>query len=556
MVRVLRVGIAVIVLAAAGQQIAQYYIERALEPPPRAVRAMGPDYRNIEKADYVGPASCAECHEEQHALWSGHPHSVMNQNPGPATVKGDYSGVTVRYGRLNVTFDQADGHYRQILERDGEKIVYHVTRTVGSRFTQMYIGVRIAGGEGPSSEEIKLPFGYWFRRKAWLPESYFDSDYDPEYMEGKIWSEAIFDTPPDQKWTESCAFCHNTYAYKGRIGANERVLTGFPKTRLDHPDKSRLRRALDPEADLVILGISCESCHFGGREHVATEGDTPVRFQPMAPDLHHAREGEPKDDEREDAYLINSICAQCHAAYVSRYADGSATWNSREALDLRESDCDEPRCTSCHEPHTASPPGGGPDLTAHLDVCASCHEGYGEDHSKHDATVTCMDCHMPRRVQGLETVIRTHRISAPTDERMLAAAAPNACNLCHLDRPVTWTVEQLNRHYDTKLEADPAWAEAYGGDLSTPLSDVWAHHHRDTYRLVVSDALARHGGRTALPQLLDGLMDPIAVNRMFYLFAIERLLGRPITDAEYDPIRSPDERQEQVRALRQALTPR
>jgi len=45
---------------------------------------------------------------------------------------------------------------------------------------------------------------------------------------------------------------------------------------------------------------------------------------------------------------------------------------------------------------------------------------------------------MPRYTQGIEDLVRTHRISRPVEESMVARDSANACNLCHLDKPLSW----------------------------------------------------------------------------------------------------------------------
>ena len=45
--------------------------------------------------------------------------------------------------------------------------------------------------------------------------------------------------------------------------------------------KASIAGRLDPLKHLVTVGISCESCHFGGREH-AVNGQ-PIRFAPASP---------------------------------------------------------------------------------------------------------------------------------------------------------------------------------------------------------------------------------------------------------------------------------
>jgi hypothetical protein len=312
---------------------------------------------------------------------------------------------------------------------------------------------------------------------------------------------------------------------------------------------------------LVTLGISCESCHFGGREHV--EEKRPIRYVPCGSNLLFARATpELIRNARDSPYVINSICAQCHFADVSKYPNGAGTWNAREAIDLINGACGgQIKCTDCHDPHRPEPPGGGPDSPAHIATCLNCHEQFQDagaraKHTQHPTSsgVTCLDCHMPRMVQGLEEVVRTHQISSPTQIEMLREGAPNACNLCHLDRSIRWTVEALETGWGRKLTTEPQWLRAYQGNLDGPVGRAWLKHRVPIVRLVAAHAYARSPlGKSALPDLLETLNDSRAVNRMFGLFAVERVLGRRLNNDEYAPLASPDVRLKQVNALRSSV---
>ena len=63
---------------------------------------------------------------------------------------------------------------------------------------------------------------------------------------------------------------------------------------------------------------------------------------------------------RQSPYVINSICSQCHSSNARPYPNGSGTWNSREARDMRSGGCASAiKCTDCHDPHIAGPERGG-----------------------------------------------------------------------------------------------------------------------------------------------------------------------------------------------------
>ena len=190
-------------------------------------------------------------------------------------------------------------------------------------------------------------------------------------------------------------------------------------------------------------------------------------------------------------------------------------------------------CIDCHDPHA----GGVKDAQA---ACVGCHDHLGRPevaraHARHDpAAASCLDCHMPRVVQGLSAHVRTHRISAP------GAEVANACNLCHLTKSQAWTAAELEK----------GWGVARAPAPDEPAGELWLASGDPATRLVAASAWARSGaGRGVLPLLADVVDDPVAHTRMWTVFAIEDILGRRL--AEYDPTAAPALRAKQARRLRE-----
>jgi hypothetical protein len=52
---------------------------------------------------------------------------------------------------------------------------------------------------------------------------------------------------------------------------------------------------------------------------------------------------------------------------------------------------------------------------------------------------------MPHQVYSLLATHRSHRIESPTLEGSIGTGKPHACNLCHLDKSLGWTRDQLAR---------------------------------------------------------------------------------------------------------------
>src|SRR5947209_7543035 len=94
----------------------------------RLRRAYAVPPSNVLPADYVGPASCRECHEENYRLWRTHPHSRMNSDPVAGAVRGDFSGQRVTVPGGEAVFSAEGGHYVMTLQRAGKLVRrYEVT---------------------------------------------------------------------------------------------------------------------------------------------------------------------------------------------------------------------------------------------------------------------------------------------------------------------------------------------------------------------------------------------------------------------------------------------
>jgi hypothetical protein len=501
----------------------------------------------------------------------------MNQLPGPDTVRGDFSGRVLRLGNASVTFATEGGAYLMSVERGGRRLrQYQVTRTVGSRFMQFYIGRQRQGpepaGHAVYTTEHKLPFGYWFRLRRWLPADYFDPGDPEELHDGVPLYEGV-DRVEVRPYAQHCMNCHNTYPYAYRVfrpdlaGFPDAVVGAVPRTLSEAlaptvavaptPESfAGLNGRLDPDRHLVTLGISCESCHFGGRDHARDQQD--IRFLPTSRmtrvlDRDPAR---PHTPSRKNPTTLTGICAQCHSATVATFPNGAAVTNSREALDLHGGACaSQISCVRCHEPHTAGAPSGGPASPRQEASCVRCHPDYREPekaraHSRHGDGVSCLDCHMPRYTQGLDEVIRTHRIAVPVEESLASRGLANACNLCHLDRSLNWTLRELGRGWGRRLEPNRDWAGAYAGSLDNPVGAVWLRGGNPHLRLAATQAYARSPlGRGRLPEVLRALNDPVPVNRVFAGLAAERLLGRRLGPDEWEVTAPPAVRARQVEAL-------
>ncbi len=550
--------------AQADLELLEVPVPRVSWIPPNLARAEG--YSNVMPADYVGPAACKSCHEENWAGWNAHPHSRMNQNATEETVIAPFDGREVAFrgfyqaaherrvpsGRARMWRDEQGRFLMTLSTPEGKQVrTFEVTRTIGWRLQQMFVGTQIEGPEPKSdpiwSDEYRLPLGWSIAAGRFLTIPYYDEYYT---IGDELPPEA---TPRLDRWTE-CIICHNTYPYVRRAEYGLDFMLGYRRSDLagegtmPRPDRRPVR--VD---ELVTLGISCEACHLGGREHV--EAERPMSFVPMHPDLRfdNGFEIDAETQPQKQARIVNSLCRQCHGRAAATHADGSVSTNSAEQYDMRDSCNGELKCSDCHEPHTKGPAvGGGPDNPAFVEACAGCHPGYGADHSRHSEQVTCLDCHMPRLPNGLETITRSHHVSSPTSRAAFETAAPNACNLCHLDKPFRWTLSQLNKGWNVRPLGDGSPSGEWWARVAV---DHYLNHPQDPVRAVAADAIARVGGEGALARLRGPLNDPYPRLRFLAQRAAERLLGRKLTVEEYDVAADWATRSAQLDALIGASAP-
>jgi hypothetical protein len=496
------------------------------------------DGSNIARADYIGPNACGECHSEQYAAWSKSLHRVMNARPeDDGAVIGDFGGATLAYAGGEARFTREGRTYYVTTARGAEIVRYRVTRTIGRRGLQEYVG--IADGR---TEEVRIPFGWWPRGGGWFPQPYFDP---------WLGEESAFDAyaEVEDPWAERCPWCHSTYPFVQRIARVSMPHgAGMGLERLFTSTAGSERLAT---AEQVTIGISCESCHLGGRVHAAAGERSGIHFVPQGamrlPDTPALPDR--FADERKDAYVVNAVCAQCHTGASPRLADGGAVRNSSEVLDLVASSCRGVKCTDCHDPHRAD---SRADDQRSIAACTRCHArfagaeaarrhaGDGHDHA------TCLDCHMPRIVMGIDRFVRTHRISSPRDQRQYVEGATNACNLCHLDRTLQWTVDALRDNW--RVGITPR------GQLDVPAGKLWLDSPRSELRILVAHAYTHTSlAKAALLDLARGLADPLPYVRTWTKFAVEDILGRRLGLQELDPRAPADVRARQLEALKASL---
>jgi predicted CXXCH cytochrome family protein len=226
--------------------------------------------------------------------------------------------------------------------------------------------------------------------------------------------------------------------------------------------------------------------------------------------------------------------------------------SGREYNGLLESPCYKGgkfSCLSCHSLHESDPDDQLARNRAGNGTCLQCHDRFREEtvltaHTRHAAGSSgsqCYNCHMPFTTYGVLKAIRSHQVSSPRVADQLATGRPNACTLCHLDKPLEWTAKQLAQWYGHSIpkltEDQVAVADAVrlalAGDAGQRVLVAW--------HLSWEPAL-QVAGKSWVPPVLAGLLDdPYAAVRCVAERSLKQV-APGLLPAGYDFTVSPDSR--------------
>jgi predicted CXXCH cytochrome family protein len=542
---------------------------------------------NILRGDYAGSDSCAHCHADIHAAWRASPMHLMTRVPAGEAV------------RIHTPFAAADGEppatirfkddTARLYERDGARYVdlasaqygdhrYRVTRVIGGRYREDFAGVEVGG---PDARELLLPVSYVFETRSFRLKGYSVLVGErPGLRAGGVWS-------------ETCVFCHNTVPYFDALWGElagpgapvyqgtvvDRLLPAGRRWRVDvgaggEPDLLaavaaevsavggtppragddrraalgqgiRELRAHFGARDFVEVGIGCEACHGGSREHVV-DPRVHTEFGPRAPFLQALADG---GGEITRAEQVNRVCARCHQVLFSRYPftwegesrrggkPGGSSITSGEARDYLLGGCArQMSCATCHDPHTE-------DRRADLDrlattagnaVCVRCHPQYAPApalaaHAHHDpagAGASCVACHMPKKNMGLGYALtRYHRIGRPDDPARVEHDRPIECALCHVDKTVAEMVDKMEGWWGRKYDR-AALETLYGTLQARPLQATLMRGK--AHEQAVAVAVLGDAHRTeALPGIAHQMANPFPLVRYYARRSFDALSSRP-----------------------------
>lgn len=354
---------------------------------------------------------------------------------------------------------------------------FSVDRLVGSHWFQQMLH------KDEQGRYVRLPLAYHLVEQRWIHVNGAFLGPNPDNFFGK-----------SRVWNETCVYCHNTRP------------SGNPK-----PFENGTRGY---ETEVGELGISCEACHGAGERHVqahqeagrrATEDEfgDPTIVNPARlivarsvevcghchgggmPRLHawnpetladpflagqelkqfwllHRSDAEMRQQAKSQGMQI-SLPQSSEPIDARFWGDGTPLTTALEYQGLTMSACYQNgegklTCLTCHSMHHGEPNHQLKDGMRSNEACYGCHDSFRArlaEHTHHPTDSSgsqCFNCHMPHQVYSLLSTHRSHRIAIPRVAESRGTGKPHACNLCHLDKSLGWTADQLAKWYGIRPE--------------------------------------------------------------------------------------------------------
>jgi tetratricopeptide (TPR) repeat protein len=359
-----------------------------------------------QRTKYAGDAACLSCHKGQSISYLHTSHHLTSQPPSKDSILGSFSGES------NTLISQhpalAPWNPGLSFKMEAKEGGYYETAVIGSgsntqRESKQIDVVVGTGTHGQSylfwqgNRLYELPISYWSASRQWINS--------PGYKDGT----ADFSRPI----TPRCLECHATYI----------------EPLSDDPSASHFVK------DSLVTGISCETCHGQGADHIARQKGAvntssaitgqgilnPAKFsRDRQVDLcalcHNGAQGE--NTSPAFSYLPGTPLDQYLAPNPADVGEHPDVHGNQVGL-LKRSRCylssPQMSCSTCHDVHEPERP-----AATYSARCLSCHQWQSCGMSKRMGSKIvsrCIDCHMPEE--------ETKHIVSETGQTMVRASMRN-----------------------------------------------------------------------------------------------------------------------------------
>ena len=430
-----------------GQESSKAQTVTSLDQAPRASDPTASDQTLLSHVadrgqQYVGSATCAQCHSQAYAQWQKSHHAMAMAEPTADSVKGKFGAAPLRLAGQEISFAESDGNFTIRLDGTGGELEsFRVAYTFGISPLQQYL-VNVGGGRLQALPVV------WDARddgQAWY-------HLQPE-TQGKA-DDVLHWTAGGQNWNHMCADCHSTAVTKGFDAATNTFRTQFAE-----------------------VSVGCEACHGPGAAHSKTPAEFPV-VSLRDPDIRlavcgscHSRRSQVAEgfapgkrllDHYEPSRLDEGLYFPDGQILDEVFVYGSFLQSKMHNAGVSCGDCHAPHsgqlqrsenavCTDCHSPAgSARFPGLRPVVydspDHHFHAVISPQVGQPVSGTGTGTGTACVDCHMAARTyMGIDDR-RDHSFRVPRPDLSIELGVPNACIGCHQQQSHEWAARQIESH--------------------------------------------------------------------------------------------------------------
>ena len=399
-------------------------------------------------ATFAGSRKCLDCHKAEYDKWQNSHHDRAMDVANDTTVLGDFNNAVVEFHNITTRFYRKnDKFFVHTPGPEGTMEEFEITHTFGWYPLQQYL-VPFSGGRLQC-----LPIAWDVKEKKWY-HLYPDGPIDPD--------DWLYWTNAGQNWNGMCAECHSTNLKKNYDIQSDSYRTTWSE-----------------------IDVSCEACHGPASQHVQW-AELPEMARPQAANSELVVKAKGMASRQQV-----ELCAPCHSR---RAILGDYTHAEPELLDSMLPSLLTPglyfadgqileevyvygsftqskmyrrnvRCSDCHDVHSIKKVKEGNAL------CLQCHRASIYDTKTHhfhkrmgekgeaikstDGKVLfdvgtgaeCVRCHMPERPYMGIDYRADHSFRLPRPDLSIKLGTPNACNRCHIDKPVQWSDQYITKWY-------------------------------------------------------------------------------------------------------------
>jgi hypothetical protein len=353
-------------------------------PPAVASESLRESQIETGRTGYVGDASCFSCHQKISQNYQHTGHHLTSQLATPSSVHGSFRNDSNSLTIVDPTQSVVPG-LEFFMESRKDGLVETARSGWNSEVYQRTERIDLVTGSGVRGQTylywqadrlFELPVSYWTEGHRWINS--------PGYIDGTADFSRVVNP--------ACLECHATYI---------RPLSNNPGT-----------NRYDRES--LIVGISCESCHGPGANHVRLETNHETEASKSA--AHGILNPATFSRDRKV-----DLCAECHngiqrdaLAPTFSYVPGRPLTEFFKPLPspevehpdvhgnqvglLQRSKCyrlsEKLSCSTCHDVHTTEQSAASYSLK-----CLTCHQwqscGMLRKLGRNKIENGCIDCHMP-----------------------------------------------------------------------------------------------------------------------------------------------------------------